>query len=161
MKKWGNSYLVAAVICLLLMSLSPYFLQQSATAVDEEAGNSGLVSANDPDRLQAYLYFAESRYRFLKAEIRPFPLAEDPVSVCRWLVEALIGGPIGDLVATIPKGTRVTDIAADGCKLTTGWYFIDDLSWIPTYDDGTKMHGLIHDATYYGITVDSRDVEEI
>lgn len=62
---------------------------------------------------------------------------------------------------TIPKGTRVTDVAADGCKLTAGWYFIDDLSWVPKWPDGTKMSGFLHDATYRGITVDARDVEDL
>lgn len=73
----------------------------------------------------------------------------------------ITGAWFGHQEMTIPKGTRVTDVAADGCKLTTGWYFVDDLSWVPTWEDDLKMRGFIHDATYRGITIDSRDVEEV
>lgn len=59
---------------------------------------------------------------------------------------------------TIPKGTRVTKKAADGTDLTDGTCFIDEFSWAK-HEDGTKMHGLIHDATYKGIRVKDDQVE--
>lgn len=58
---------------------------------------------------------------------------------------------------TIPKGTRVTNMTA--CGIDNGVFFIDDLSWVPPYPDGTKRHGFIHDATYYGISIPRETVD--
>lgn len=60
---------------------------------------------------------------------------------------------------TIPKGTRVTNICADNQPLVDGYYFIADLSWVPTWPGGTRMYGFLHDATYRGIPITEEDVE--
>ena len=61
---------------------------------------------------------------------------------------------------TIPKGTRVTNNTA--CGVDPNYNFVADLSWIPLHDDGkTKQYGLIHDATYYGINIDKKHIEEV
>lgn len=51
---------------------------------------------------------------------------------------------------TIPKGARVVS-----CGDYTGQYFVDDLSFIDRKSDPF----LFHDATYYGIRVESDEVE--
>ena len=57
----------------------------------------------------------------------------------------------------IPKGTKVTNQTAMG--IDKNYNFINDLSWIPLHDNGIKQHGLIHDATYYGININKCDIE--
>ena len=52
---------------------------------------------------------------------------------------------------TIPKGTRLTHQTALG--VDKNYNFVSDLSWILPYADGTKQHGLIHDAIHYGINI--------
>jgi len=59
---------------------------------------------------------------------------------------------------TIPKGTRCTHMTA--CGFDENVNFVDDLSWIPTYPNGMKRQGLIHDARYYGIMIPAELVEE-
>jgi len=104
------------IIFLLLLWLAPGMLQ----AADNEAGRSGGLSSEDGrDRLPVYLYYADSRYRFLTGEARVFPPADDPVSHCRMLVEALAKGPSGDLIKTVPDGTRVLAVYITGDK--TAW----------------------------------------
>ncbi|MEQ9201529.1 MAG: hypothetical protein RLO09_03025 [Cyclobacteriaceae bacterium] len=58
---------------------------------------------------------------------------------------------------TIPKGTTVTNMTAIG--IDENYNFINDLSWIEPHANGVKNYSLIHDATYYGIRVNSEDVE--
>jgi hypothetical protein len=59
----------------------------------------------------------------------------------------------------IPKGTRTTNKTA--CGIDENYNFVDNLSWIPTHDNGVKQYGLIHDATYYGINIPKDKIEEI
>jgi spore germination protein GerM len=117
--KWENRYLFVFMAFWLL--LMPQTLYPFYSVSDDDAGtvNRNLLSEKAPDRLQAYLYYADSRSQFLKAETRLFSPAEDPVSVCRLLVEAIIDGPSGDLAATIPEGTRVLAVYITGDK--TAW----------------------------------------
>jgi hypothetical protein len=56
----------------------------------------------------------------------------------------------------IPKGTRITHQTAMG--IDTNYHFVSNLSWIPLVN-GVKQFGLIHDATYYGININKKDVE--
>ncbi len=88
------------------MPLALFSLPAVADAYDE-IGNSDVPSEQDPDHLQTYLYYADSRSQFLKAETRLFSPAQDPISTCRLLVEGIIDGPAGGLRATIPEDTRV------------------------------------------------------
>lgn len=68
----------------------------------------------------------------------------------------------------IPKHTRCTNRGAAGI-LALGHYFIDDLSWVPliTEINGKKLekpikhHMFLHDATYYGISLTDKEVENI
>jgi hypothetical protein len=60
---------------------------------------------------------------------------------------------------TIPKGTRLTNNTAMG--VDKNYNFVADLSWIPTYNDGTVRSGLIHDADYYGINIPKHLTEEV
>lgn len=60
---------------------------------------------------------------------------------------------------TVPKGTRVTSQTA--CGVDPNYNFVADLSWIPLHDNGCKQFGLIHDATYYGINIDKKYIEEV
>jgi len=54
----------------------------------------------------------------------------------------------------IPKGTKTTHNTAMGYD--ESYNFIDDFSWIRK-DQG----GLLHDATYYGINIPKKYVEEV
>lgn len=94
---------ISVIIFWLLFWPVPGMLQ----AAGNEAGKSGVYPEEGRGRPPVYLYYADSRYRFLKAEARMFPPAEDPASLCRLLVEALVSGPTGDLIKTVPDDTRV------------------------------------------------------
>jgi spore germination protein GerM len=94
------------IIFWLLLWPAPGMLQ----AADNKSGKSGEVLEDGRGRLPVYLYYADSRYRFLTGEARRFPPAEDAVSHCRLLVEALVKGPTGDLIKTVPEDTRVLAI---------------------------------------------------
>ncbi len=61
-------------------------------------------------------------------------------------------------IIVIPKGTQLTHNTA--CGIDKDYHFVADLSWIQTYDDGTPQHGLIHDATYYGINIPKQFVDD-
>lgn len=58
---------------------------------------------------------------------------------------------------TIPKGTRTSHHTA--CGIDENYNFITDLSWIPLVN-GIKQHGLILDATHYGINIKKELLEE-
>lgn len=60
---------------------------------------------------------------------------------------------------TVPKGTKLTNNTA--CGIDENYNFVDDLSWIESYVDGTKQYGLIHDMKYYGLNVPKEYVEHI
>jgi hypothetical protein len=59
----------------------------------------------------------------------------------------------------IPKGIKTTNQTA--CGIDEKYNFIDDLSWVPTCENGLKQYGLIHDATYYGINIPRNLLENI
>jgi hypothetical protein len=52
---------------------------------------------------------------------------------------------------TVPKGTKVTHWTANGYD--ENYHFVEDLSWVKKYDDGSLQYGLLHDLTYYGLNV--------
>ncbi len=56
-------------------------------------------------KIMGYLYFADKENNFLIAEERLLVQPKDPEQFGRIIIEALIKGPNGDLLQTIPKGT--------------------------------------------------------
>jgi hypothetical protein len=60
---------------------------------------------------------------------------------------------------TIPKGTKITNMTAIGYDPL--YNFVDDFSWVPTHEDGTKQYGLLHDLKYYGINVPKEFVKVV
>jgi spore germination protein GerM len=54
-----------------------------------------------------HLYFSDAERPFLVAEARVMVNPGDPVASGRQLVAALIGGPVGGNLATVPAGTRL------------------------------------------------------
>jgi spore germination protein GerM len=141
---------------LLLMPQMLYPFH-SVSDDDAETGIRNLLSEKAPDRLQAYLYYADSRSQFLKAESRLFSAAEDPVSICRRLVEAVIGGPSGDLVATIPEGTRVLAVYITGDK--TAW--IDLSREVSAGPDGIWAEVMALYSIVNTVTLNMPEVEQV
>jgi len=66
-----------------------------------------------PDYFEATLYFADETGQGLIAETRIIPYSDDPEKRCRDLVNELIKGPGGTLIATMPKGTELKDVDID------------------------------------------------
>ena len=63
---------------------------------------------------------------------------------------------------TIPKGTKITNKTAMGYD--ENYNFISDLSWIKHVEFNGQMipqYGLVHEATYYGISIPKEKVEEV
>lgn len=52
---------------------------------------------------------------------------------------------------TVPKGTRVSNIAADGSTISD--FFVDEFDWIEPYEDGTPNYSLIRTADVFGIVI--------
>ena len=62
----------------------------------------------DPDaRTAVHLYFSDRANEYLLAEKRGLERTGDPVSDAVAVIEALIAGPEGDLVPTLPPQTRL------------------------------------------------------
>jgi hypothetical protein len=63
-----------------------------------------------------YLYFADKNNRYLVSEMRDIPPREPRQDYCREIVEALISGPSGAGIETLPKETavRAVYLTADG-----------------------------------------------
>lgn len=70
----------------------------------------------------------------------------------------ITGSWFGHEAMTIPKGTPVNNVCAGG-HLADGHFFVSGLSWVPRWEDGTRKSGFLHDATYYGVSVASTDVD--
>lgn len=100
--KYDRIIMPSIIFCLLLWTSA-----EMLRAADQGAEMQGAASEEGGDRAPVYLYYTDSRSRFLTGEARMFPPAEDPVSHCRMLVEALAKGPTGGLIRTIPDDTRV------------------------------------------------------
>lgn len=88
-------------------------------AADNQTGTPGTALDKNGDHLPVYLYYADSRHRFLKGEARRLPPEDNPTSYCRMLVEALTKGPTGDLIKTVPDGARVLAVYVTTDK--TAW----------------------------------------
>ncbi|MBU0993633.1 MAG: GerMN domain-containing protein [Proteobacteria bacterium] len=58
-------------------------------------------------RSNIYLYFTDTSTSFLMAEERSFINVEDPAQFAKSIVEALIAGPKGSLMRTIPSETTL------------------------------------------------------
>lgn len=66
-----------------------------------------LCAAETGDQQVAHLYFADAKQPFLVGEARVMINTGDPVSFGRQLMVALINGPAGGHLATIPPATQL------------------------------------------------------
>lgn len=94
-------------ILVLFWTLGGYVLSVRAS----ESGNTfvGQHAADGVQRsgLPLYLYFADRTDRFLHAERRVTDRPRDAAAFGRAIVQALIAGPHGDLLPTLPAGTAL------------------------------------------------------
>ena len=75
--------------------------------------------AEDPVTLEkqlVHVYFSDKSQAHLSAEDRVVPASADPVELGRQILMALLQGPRGDLMRTIPSGTELNAlfVTADG-----------------------------------------------
>ena len=77
------------------------------------------ASGTDRERPLIYLYFSDKQSTFLMAEERVLHHVNDPVALGRMIVEALIKGPQGKLMRTIPEQTALIGlyISQDGTAI--------------------------------------------
>ncbi|MFO7839086.1 MAG: GerMN domain-containing protein [Desulfosalsimonadaceae bacterium] len=66
-----------------------------------------MLPAEKAGERPAYLYFAAKEPACLGSEARGIDQTKPPQAYCRRIVEALIAGPSGGLVRTIPEGTEL------------------------------------------------------
>jgi spore germination protein GerM len=98
MRKWFPIWL--ALLCLSITT------EPVCAADDPPAAEKKLV----------HVYFADKSREHLSAEDRVVPDTGDPVDLGKQVIMALLQGPRGNLVGTIPGGTRLNAlfIAGDG-----------------------------------------------
>lgn len=94
-------------VAILLSVLSVLFTERSLYSAVAD-------SKTNPVKVQ--LYFAVTDQPFLTAEERMLKTGTDPAELAKSIIEALIEGPREDLMATLPKETRVKGVylTADG-----------------------------------------------
>ncbi len=78
-----------------------------------------VARAEDPTTLEkqlVHVYFSDKSQAHLSAEDRVVPASADPVELGKQIIMALLQGPRGDLMRTIPSGTRLNAlfVTADG-----------------------------------------------
>ncbi|MDY6988078.1 MAG: GerMN domain-containing protein [Thermodesulfobacteriota bacterium] len=105
------------VVCIATVVLVAYGYRQ-LWSPDGERGAEGSYHRflPRPAKARAHLYFSDVDHRFLTAEVRTLALSEGVVQRARQIVEALVEGPKGPLIPTIPGGTRLLAVylADDG-----------------------------------------------
>lgn len=111
----GENKPVSRLLLFLLLVLC------GVAALGVSAANAGLHTARavretKPIQSQApvYLYFGEPEGRFLTGEPTAIKNSGDPLAYARRIVEALIGGPTGSLIPTLPETARLRSIFIDG-----------------------------------------------
>jgi spore germination protein GerM len=109
-----NIFATTIILCLLI-----WLAAGMLKAADNQTGMPGAALDKNRNPLPVYLYYTDSRYRFLKGEARMLPPEDNPTSYCRMLVEALTNGPTGDLIKTVPDNTRVLAVYVTEDK--TAW----------------------------------------
>lgn len=106
-------YSLAALIvfCILTGGLIAYgyklFLSTDTKEGPEPIPRKFLAK---PAKMRTHLYFLDSDHRFLKAEERTLVQQDGVVERARSMVYALIDGPKGGLIPTIPGETRLLSL---------------------------------------------------
>ena len=100
-----KKHLTALVVLLILVGMA--------------SGAAGPESSDNPPASEKKLvnvYFADRSQAFLSAEDRVVPDTGDPVDLGKQIMMALLQGPRGNLMRTIPSGARLNAlfITADG-----------------------------------------------
>ena len=95
-------FFVTVVICLFTVNMSETFSSQNRINENSPDGN---IHEQEPSF--AHLYFSDRTNSFLKAEDKKFSGLNDPLEFGKRIIEALISGPNGELMRTIPEKTRL------------------------------------------------------
>jgi spore germination protein GerM len=103
--------LSGGVICLFSFLLAGK--SSSGNQMDLKDSTAGLSFKK---KSVVHLYFADKENNFLMAEKRVFSHSENPAEIGILIINALINGPDGELMRTIPEGTslRAFYITEDG-----------------------------------------------
>lgn len=98
---------LAVVFALVLAAALRPPLSVRAEGAARSDGLEEMLPAERGGQRPVYLYFAAEDKACLGSEARRIEPAEPAHTYCRKIVEALIAGPSGALVQTVPKGTKL------------------------------------------------------
>ncbi len=99
--------MLAAVFVFALAAALRAPLSVRAEDTARSDGLEEMLPAESGVQRPAYLYFASEDKACLGSEARRIEPAEPAHTYCRKIVEALIAGPSGALVQTVPEGTKL------------------------------------------------------
>ncbi len=99
--------MLAAVFVLALAAVLRSPLSARAEDTARSDGLEEMLPAERGAQRPSYLYFAAEDKACLGSEARRIEPAEPAHTYCRKIVEALIAGPSGTLVQTVPGGTKL------------------------------------------------------
>lgn len=95
-------FFVTGVICLFTDNIPETFADQHR--INEDSPDENIQKQGQPF---AHLYFSDRTNSFLKSEDKKFSGLNDPLEFGKRIIEALISGPDGKLMRTIPEKTRL------------------------------------------------------
>ena len=82
-------------------------MSQKPTALEKAKGKIGTPDPQFSEKSVVHLYFADQKNVYLMAEDRVLLRPIDPAALGNIIIKALIKGPQGELMRTIPKDTRL------------------------------------------------------
>jgi spore germination protein GerM len=99
------------VICILVGGLLAYGYRVLLSS-EQKKGHEPSPGRILPKlaKARAHLYFLDEDHRFLKAEERSVTREDSAVERARSIVHALIDGPRGELLPTVPKEARLLSL---------------------------------------------------
>jgi spore germination protein GerM len=113
----GRSVLATtAVFGMITLGLMAFTHGVFSSVGDDEAKPEVTRAISEQGRLTRHLYYLDEDHRFLKAEERTLVEGDSVVEQAKETVKALIDGPQGRLLPTIPRETRLLSLylSADG-----------------------------------------------
>jgi len=108
MKRQHYSLIAALVVCIAIAGLLAYRYRVSRSPYGEEESETRHAKLLPKEaRTRVHLYFATVDHSLLTAEVRTLALPDSLAGRAREIIDALVEGPKGPLMPTVPTGTKV------------------------------------------------------
>jgi germination protein M len=103
---------IGFLLFIIVFGLIFYFVKTRPEPVKSSTSSSNVPEAGPANqrRINVKLYFSTPGSAFLETEERSVPYHETLHAQAKEVVAALIAGPKGELVPSIPQGVRILDV---------------------------------------------------